>query len=61
MYIYDCRKIGDFNCCLMLRRCTDEYNVGDIYADEYKDANHHFVYGKYIVLEKWNDKACFST
>lgn len=55
MFYYDCRKIGDFNCCLQIRREKDEFEIGDIFVDEYKDGNHHFVYGKYRVFEKWSD------
>lgn len=55
MFYYDCRKIGDFNCCLQLRREKDNFEIGDIYADEYRDENHHFVYGKYRVFNKWSD------
>jgi len=49
MNIYDCRKKGDFNCCLLLRT-EKKYNISDTYVDEYKDQNHHFIYGEYIVF-----------
>lgn len=55
MFYYDCRKIGDFNCCLQLTRETDDFEIGDIYVDEYRDEKHHFEYGKYRVFQKWSD------
>ena len=48
---YECYKVGDYNCRLILKT-EKEYQIGDIYVDEYKDKNHHFVYGKYIVMDK---------
>lgn len=55
MFYYDCRKTGDFNCCLHIRREKDEFEIGDIFIDEYKSENHHFICGKYRVFEKWSD------
>lgn len=55
MFYYDCRKTGDFNCCLQIHREKDEFEIGDIFIDEYKSENHHFIYGKYRVFEKWSD------
>lgn len=33
----------------------DEFEIGDIFIDEYKSENHHFICGKYRVFEKWSD------
>ena len=49
---YECHKIGDYNCRLILKT-EKEYKIGDIYVDEYKDENHHFIYGEYVVMEKY--------
>ena len=49
---YECFKIGDYNTRLILTT-EKEYNPGDVYVDEYKDENHHFIYGKYIVMGKY--------
>lgn len=49
---YECFKIGDYNTRLILTT-EKEYKPGDVYADEYKDETHHFIYGKYIVMEKY--------
>ena len=49
---YECFKIGDYNTRLILTT-EKEYNPGDVYIDEYKDENHHFIYGKYVVMQKY--------
>ena len=49
---YECFKIGDYNTRLILTT-EKEYNQGDVYIDEYKDENHHFIYGKYVVMQKY--------
>lgn len=49
---YECFKVGDYNCRLILQT-EKEYQIGDIYVDEYKDENHHFIYGKYVVMSKY--------
>lgn len=52
MNTYEACKAGDYNCRLILRS-EKEYKPGDMYVDEYKDENHHFIYGKYIILGKY--------
>lgn len=49
---YECFKIGDYNTRLILTT-EKEYKPGDIYIDEYKDETHHFIYGKYIIMERY--------
>ena len=49
---YECFKVGDYNTRLILTT-EKEYKPGDIYVGEYKDENHHFIYGKYVVMEKY--------
>lgn len=52
MNTYECFKIGNYNERLILNT-EKEYKSGDVYTDEYKDENHHFVYGKYIIIDKY--------
>ena len=49
---YECFKIGDYNTRLILTT-EKEYKPGDIYIDEYKDETNHFIYGKYVIMEKY--------
>lgn len=49
---YECFKIGDYNTRLILIT-EKEYKPGDIYIDEYKDETNHFIYGKYVIMEKY--------
>lgn len=49
---YECFKIGDYNTRLILTT-EKEYKPGDIYIDEYEDETNHFIYGKYVIMEKY--------
>lgn len=49
---YECQKVGDYNCRLILQSEVD-YKIGDIFVDEYKDENVHFVYGKYVIIAEY--------
>lgn len=48
---YECASLENYNTRLLIETET-EHKIGDIYTDEYKDENHHFVYGKYIVISE---------
>lgn len=48
---YECASLEDCNTRLLIETET-EHKIGDIYIDEHKDENHHFIYGKYVVIEK---------
>ena len=46
---YECAEIGNYNTRLLIES-KKEYKIGDIYVGEYKDENHHFIYGRYIII-----------
>lgn len=52
MNTYECFKVGNYNERLILKS-EKEYKPGDIYTSEYKDENHHFIYGRFVIMEKY--------